>query len=302
MISICIPCKDNQQSLNRTIRSIRETATDEHEIVVCDDGSDPPLKADCKIVRHKNTVGVGAAIDTAVANSSYPIVAISGDDIVHKGKGWMSKCAVSSMLEPEAIFCSVTKGYNPDSEEFAERSRYGASLILKADIDDIPKSKRFMYPNDWKMLYRSKWNHEPKEEVSTLLGALYIVQRKWYNHLRGFEMHRHWGTLDSYLAMKSWLAGGSCKLMDDVVTGHVFKISGARRPMDWFYYNKALVTRTLFPDMEDELLGYMSDRRMVQVGLDLLNSYKDKSYELAYYFKDIFVRDHGWLKNKFNLK
>jgi glycosyltransferase involved in cell wall biosynthesis len=304
MISICIPCKDDIDSLSRTIDSVFKTATETFEIVVCDDGSKEPIKVDrVKVVRHKNTIGVGAAIDTAVKNSQFDIIAISGSDIVHKDDRWMTRLCADAILEPETIFCSTTLGYKPELEEdkrWASVYRHGARMILKADINDIPKARRFMYGDDWKMLYRSKWNKEPVEELSTLLGAFYVLKKDWYNHLRGFEMHRNWGTLDSYLAMKSWLAGGSCKL-SDVITGHEFNMS-THRPMDWFFYNKVLVTRTLFPYKEKELLDWISDKRMLQVGIDMANSYIEEIGELSEYFRGIFMHDYDWYVNKFDLE
>jgi glycosyltransferase involved in cell wall biosynthesis len=302
MISICIPCKDDHIALDRTIKSIQKTIDKEFEIIICDDGSREPVKRnDCKVIRHKNTIGVGAAIDTAVKHANFDIIAISGADIIHKNDNWASKCISYSLLEPNTIFNSVTVGYKPELDEFAITRRYGAEIIIKADIKDIPLSRRFAYPDNWRMLYRSKWNQTPKTEVSSLLGAFYIVQKKWYNYLKGFQMHRRWGSLDSYLAMKSWLAGGKCKIMEDVTTGHEFKI-GKHQPIDWLYYNKALVTRTLFPYQEKELLEWMNNKFMIKMGVDMLNSYMDKSYELTEYLQNIFIHDLNWYIKKFNLK
>jgi hypothetical protein len=191
-------------------------------------------------------------------------------------------------------------GYKPEIDEFAKTHRYGARMLIKADVNDIPKTRRFMYGDDWQMLYRSKWNSKPEKELSTLLGAFYILKKDWYNHLKGFEMHRHWGTLDSYLAMKSWLAGGKCKL-SDIITGHEFNMS-THRPMDWFFYNKVLVTKTLFPYKEKELLNWISDKRMLQIGIDMANSYIEEIEELTEYLQRIFVYDYDWYINRFNLK
>ena len=302
MISICIPCKDDEMSLDRTIKSIQNTITEEFEIIVCDDGSKYPIKRnDCKVIRHKNTIGVGAAIDTAVKHANFNIIAISGADIVHKKDEWATKGIKQVLYEPKTIFSSVTVGYKPELNEFVNTKRYGAELILKADINDIPLSRRFAYPKDWKMLYRSKWNHKFINETSSLLGAFYIMDKNWYNHLKGFQMHRRWGSLDSYLAMKSRLAGGKCKVIEDITTGHEFKNS-KYQPIDWLYYNKALVTHTLFPYKEKELLSWTHDRLKIQIGIDMLNSYIDQVSELTEYLQSVFVYDLDWYVKKFYLK
>lgn len=302
MISICIPCKDDHIELDRTIKSIQKTVTEEFEIIVCDDGSKESIKrSDCKVVRHKNTIGVGAAIDNAVKHANFDIIAISGADIVHKKDNWATKGLKKVLSEPKTIFSSTTVGYKQELNVFVKTKRYGAELILKADINDIPLSRRFAYPKDWKMLYRSKWNNKYVEETSSLLGAFYIMDKNWYNHLKGFQMHRRWGSLDSYLAMKSWLAGGKCKVINNIITGHEFK-TGKYQPMDWLYYNKALVTRTLFPYKEKELLEWTHDMLKTQMGVNMLNSYIDEVSELTEYLQSIFVHDLAWYVKKFNLK
>lgn len=301
MISICIPCKDDNESLDRAIKSIQYTATEDFEIVVCDDGSLEPIKkSDCVVIRHKDTIGVGAAIDTAVKHAKYNTIAISGSDIVHFDDAWMTKMCYRVSNNKKLILNSTTVGYKPDINEFASIKRYGAEMILKADVKDIPLSRRFAYPDDWRMLYRSKWNNEPKRELSTLLGGFYVMDKSWYHKLRGFSMHRHWGSLDSYLAMKSWLAGGSCEL-SNCITGHEFKISSNRRPMDWFFYNKVLVTRTLFPYAEKELLSWISDNASIEMGKNMVNSYLDDVNELTEYLQSIFIYDLDWYRNKFTL-
>jgi glycosyltransferase involved in cell wall biosynthesis len=313
MISICIPCHNDQEELDLQIESIVKTATQEYEIVVCDDGSKKLIENKlAKVVVHKNRIGVGAAIDTAVKHSTGDYIVISGSDIVHKDDGWMDKCVEDLGNEPNTVFSTTMIGYDPSSRNFLSRKRYGCDFIIKADLSDIPIYSRGKFPKGWKMLYRSKWYSEKdlpylKErdyEIPNILGARYFISRNWYNWLKGFNGHRHWGSLDSYLGMKSWLSGGKCKLDIRTEHGHIFGREVSGKLMDWFIYNKVLVTRTLFPDKEKELLEWVKNDRNYEPGVNIANSYPLCVHveELKDYFQNILLHGYDWYVDKFKLK
>lgn len=314
MISVCIPCSDDQYELNKSIDSIIRTATLPFEVIVWDDGSKTPITYKdkrVKIFRGSNKVGVGYAIDQAVKRAKYEIIIISGADIVHRDDQWMSKFAADVVFDREAIFVSGTRGYNPDDDTFGDSVRYGSNMILKADRNDIPKVKRHAYPEGWRMLFRSKWYSKKDLEVldafdykvPSILGALYAVSRRWYEHLRGFHLHRYWGSLDSFLAIKSWLAGGSCKIDPDIESGHIYSRNNTAKPLDWFIYNKIMVARTIFPEVSNELVGWMKDHEKFKFGLAIADSNPlcREVEEARDYYQSIFKHDYFWYKNKFGL-
>ena len=307
-VSICIPCKNDQLELDRTIESILNTTKDV-EIVVCDDGSLVPIKSKyAKVVRHRNTLGVGAAIDTAVKNSSGDTIVISGADMFYFQKRWLSKGLKLLDKDRSTVWSTGCSGYNPDTDDVKKNIRYGAQMILKADRSDIIKTRRGSYPADWRMLFRSKWYSKSEvsknQEVSSILGACYFISREWYDHLLGFSLHRYWGTLDSMLAMKSWLAGGSCRVATGINVAHVFNRSSFGRTSDWFMYNKIMNVKTLFPDKEEELLSWIRYQDGYEAGLSIVNSYplNQEVQSVKGYLQSIFVRDYDWYVNKFNLK
>ena len=309
MISIVIPCKDDQIPLNRTVSSILLSTKEPVEIVVCDDGSKEPIThPDCKVVRHSNTIGVGAAIDTAVKNASGETIIISGSDMYYDDNGWLEKGIRLLDLDRKTVWSTGCSGYNEETGALNKNIRYGCKMIIKADRSDVMLSRRSSFPEDWKMLFRSKWysKSEVKEnqEVSSLLGACYFIDRLWYYNIGGFRLHRYWGTLDSMLAMKSWLAGGSCRVATDIITYHAFSRSVSGKPMDWFIYNKIMNVRTIFPEKEAELLDWIKGDSNYQSGLDIANSYplSEKIKDLRDYLQLMFTRDYDWYVAYFNLK
>jgi GT2 family glycosyltransferase len=307
-VSICIPVYNDQLELDRTIESILKTTKDV-EIVVCDDGSKVPIVSEhAKVIRHSNNIGVGAAIDTAVKNSSGDNIVISGSDMYYYQKNWLTNGLKLLDKDYKTIWSTGCCGYNPNTKKVKKNVRFGAQMIVKADRSDILKTRRGAFSEDWKMLFRSKWYSKSEvkknQEVSSLLGACYFITRDWYNHLLGFSLHRYWGTLDSMLAMKSWLAGGSCRVATDIRTAHVFERPSPGRGVDWMMYNKIMNVRTLFPDKEEHLLSWIADQPGYEAGLNIANSHPTyREIEVVRdYLQSIFLRDYDWYINKFNLK
>lgn len=309
MISIVIPCKDDQIPLNRTVASILSSVKEKVEIVVCDDGSKVPIEhPECKIVRHSNTIGVGAAIDTAVKNSNGDTLIISGADMYYADNGWLEKGIRLLDLDRNTVWSTGCSGYNELTGCLNKNVRYGCKMIIKADKSDVMLSRRHAFPDGWRMLFRSKWysKSEVKEnqEVPSLLGACYFIDKLWYFNIGGFKLHRYWGTLDSMLAMKSWMAGGKCRVATDIITYHSFSRSVSGKPMDWFIYNKIMNVRTIFPEKEEELLDWIKDDPNYNSGLNIANSNPlNKEIEKQRdYLQFMFTRDYDWYVDRFNLK
>lgn len=303
MVSIVIPCKNDQEVLNATIDSILKTVNIKYEIIVVDDGSKEKIKSPyAKVIRHKQNIGVGAAIDTGVKQAKYNNIVISGSDMFYFQQNWAKSGVELLNNDRKVIWSTCCIGKHQDG---TESKRYGCDMIIKSKKSDLPKDNR--YPENWKMLFRSKWYSDGEinenMHVPSILGACYFIDKSWYLHLKGFALHRYWGTLDSQLAIKSWLAGGACRCATRIQVGHKFgRPSTNSKPKDWFIYNKIVVAKTLFPEKEKELLDWIKGDKLFQSGLNLANGYLKEIKELKEYYMSIFVRDYNWYVNKFNLK
>ena len=88
MISIILPCYNEEKSIENNVSKIKEEITKinkEYEIIVVDDGSTDSsrekLKSlDVKVISHPHNLGYGAALKTGIHNSRYEIiVTLDGD-------------------------------------------------------------------------------------------------------------------------------------------------------------------------------------------------------------------------------
>ena len=66
-----------------------------------------------------------------------------------------------------------------------------------------------------------------------------------------------WGTSEPFLSLKTWMAGGKCKIRTDIEIGHKFRSNAPyATPVSFLVYNKIYLCRTLFPDdLSNKLLA-----------------------------------------------
>lgn len=83
---------------------------------------------------------------------------------------------------------------------------YGANILL--------------YNHSYRDVIVSKWASKPTiigekdyYEIPCVLGANYGISLNWFKTLKGFEGLKMWGSLEPFLSLKSWLAGGKCFVM-----------------------------------------------------------------------------------------
>ncbi len=66
---------------------------------------------------------------------------------------------------------------------------------------------------------------EDDYEIGCIMGACYFIPRGWFFHIGGLRNLRMWGLDEPFLSLKTWLAGGECRMMKTVQIGHKFRTS-----------------------------------------------------------------------------
>ena len=161
--------------------------------------------------------------------------------------------------------------------------------------------------SNYRNILESKWISKQEGSlypIPCVLGAFYGVRISWYRYIDGFRGHRYWGTLEPFISMKSWLAGGWCKIATDIETGHLFKKSGSHytRGSD-LLYNKMAIAKILFSkSISDFMIRYLGDNQDVRVAKELIKFDKEKIDELHDRFQAVKHRDIHWYNERFPLK
>ena len=269
------------------------------EIIIVDDGSYVPLNPavavtdNVRIITHKRNMGVGLAFDTGVRAAKGDIILMMGCDVFQPAD-W--KCHVERLAaeHPQGIVAAACVSVMPQNNYIIETEpRCGAELRLKQPAqarDEWYKERNY---ND---VLLGAWLDPPMKEFGKcgcLMGASYVVNKSWYNHIHGFRGHKKWGGLEPLISIKSWLAGGYVAADPSWVVGHVFhRDSLTRRPglHQYYYYNKFFIMDTCLPEMARDLDAFLGNALNIGEGRRLRKDNRAKIIRERNYNKSIFTR------------
>ena len=103
-MSVVVPTKDRPGFLAHTLETLAGQSFDgDFEIIVVDDGSNPPAAAPdgIRVVRHPEPRGVNAARNTGAASARFDLVCYVDDDI-HAPDDWLSEFSAGAQRHPTA--------------------------------------------------------------------------------------------------------------------------------------------------------------------------------------------------------
>jgi glycosyltransferase involved in cell wall biosynthesis len=279
----------------KTIESIFSTASsDLLDIIAIDDASkdqydDLADLPNVKYYRNSKRKGVQASKNQGVQLSETPYILLIDAHMRFKNDNWLEKILNNLESEPNTVFGTVCVELTSDDEKITEtQSRgYGATLTLldKSKSGDTPKE--IIAP---KWMNRSRWMESPNNELPCVLGACYAFSREFFLKIKGLEGLKMWGSTEAYLSMKTWMAGGKCKLLEDIEVGHKFRSKAPYDTNDYFrIYNKLFICKTLFDqELEKIMLGYIPQTPHLKLAEILLEKNNQYIQNLNAYFKNTF--------------
>ena len=188
-------------------------------------------------------MGVGKAFDTGVVNSKYENIILMAPDIRFTDNGWAELLLKEIEDHPDSLVCTTCVG---DSHKWC-----GATILIFHDHISNPRK----LPH-FRGLVEAQWlpyKDGESREVPCILGACYAVNKSWYQYIDGFWGHRYWSNLEPLISLKSYLFGGSCRVVPKAETRHIFKKKGTnlhKVPQEAMVYNKLLIAKLLFSESE----------------------------------------------------
>lgn len=290
-LSIIIPYhNEGAEFISATLLSIYKTIdVKEYEVIVIDDGSTIPLEAPegVRLIRHSDNRGVGAAFDTGVSEALSENLFLMGADIRFENNAWASGMISEIKRYPNSLTCTSCVNLSIYDTCFETRRNLtvanGATILIHP-VGDSPKKLNRTLEAQW--LPRLKDRDIPSHEIPCILGAAYGVSKQWYQWIDGFSLHKHWGTLEPYISLKSWMFGGSCRTAPRIETGHIFRQNAIHdTPPPSKLYNKMLVVALLFTD-ESTMIRYQSDTRTVQQAREMFDMEKPNILAKRQEYKD----------------
>ena len=266
-LTVVMPFLNEDSEPTETLDSLFATThPDEISVVVIDDCSDTPdsFQAVCKmaaehperhlsVLRNDQRIGVDASRQRGVSLVTTPqVLIIDAHMRFAEDKDWLQRLSYNVATSPETVFCTMCRGlgYGRSMDDDIHEDYCGASLQFVSAEQDVNRAGEVKFGRE---VLEGKWlEHDNPPiypfEVSCIMGANYAFNKVWFDFIHGLQGLQMWGTSEPFLSLKSWLAGGSCKAIPDVVLGHVFRDNAPFSTPVWpLMFNKLLLMELLLP-------------------------------------------------------
>lgn len=300
-LSIVMAFRNEGSEPEMTVKSILETCTKSGiEILVINDGSDEDIAfspyPQVRYIRNKERLGITACRDLGVEEARSENILSIDAHMRFRKDNWLEKGIEAIEKNPQSIFCtrSVDIGSGnfdlrqivlPDNHGLPYYTGCGLKLFLSPK--DNPQR-----PKNYRNIIESKWEEEKSGkmyQIPCLMGANYFFKKAWYQKLHGFKGLKTWGNSEPFLSLKSWLAGGDIKIINDIEIGHLYRRKNPNPvPSGHIIYNKAVTAKILFsPDLADELINFLGDNPEVLKAKELLKANAREIETERQYFQSI---------------
>jgi len=289
-VSVVIACLSEQAELLKTIRSLRETATCDLDIVIVDDCSRQPLTVPegVRLIRNRHNIGVGASRHVGVCAAKFDTVLIT-DAHMRFCPGWTEPMGAIETFGGipgkggrGLMLCGQTLALRETDETWEQHHGlyHGARMVIK-DASQPEARYRFLnpvwapekhvpIPVDLSLILGASPGDEAWYPLSACMGALYAFSRSFFLKVGGLRMLRGFGGDEELLSLKWLRAGGEIRLCKSLRAAHKFvKNNRPRFPLSMaeILYNKCCIALTCCPtdvaaDMI-KLLGVGADIRRI---------------------------------------
>ena len=294
-LSLVIPHYNDVATTIGTLDSLYSTIDidmDKFEVIVVDDGSQEKIPSDYKwcpnasYVHHFTNLGVGQAFDLGVRLASAENIILMGADIRFKNNGWASRMLKVIDKEPEALIATACGSTINESKHYC-----GADVIFKLSAEQLSDNHPRKGVQNYKAVFEGKWRGQTGRgvyPVPSLMGAFYGVKKRWYEYIRGFELHYIWGSLEPYISLKSWILGGKVLVDTENKTYHMWRTPQRSARFDALMYNQILISSVVMYNYGKKYVDYLYDRHSSTyiIASDIARNRQAEIAYLAEYIKD----------------
>lgn len=191
-----------------TIGSLLATCGDVPiEILAVDDGSPAPARMPdhpaVRQLRNERRLGLFASKNIGVAMAQADRILII-DAHMRFRPGWLPNMVTAIDDDHKSIVCTACCGAGSGR---GSSGTYYAGRLRISDLEPRWESRRGSGIYD----------------VGCLLGACYGLRRAWWERIGGLGSLAGWGGQEACLSLRTWLAGGRCRLHSEIVVGHLFR-------------------------------------------------------------------------------
>jgi len=222
-ISVVLPCAEEREYAVKTAESVHANTPADvlHEIIIVDDGSNPPLeqthfpldlqhKLKVKILRHEETVGLIGAKKTGGNAADGDVVVFFDCHVAPQPNWYKSFLRLIGENWRRLVVPQITE-LNIDTWTQVGRGGGMAKCYLTWDAD-------------------FKWYDSDDMYIAVISGGLLGMSKRWWRETGGYdEKMLGWGGENLDQSLRIWLCGGEIVNAADSYVAHMWRVSKDQR-------------------------------------------------------------------------
>jgi len=290
-LSIIIPSYNEFSNTIKTINNIFKTCShkDNIEIIVVNDNSNENYSKlstnnAIKYIANPNNLGTSQSRDIGIKMVDNEYVLTIDSHMIFYKKYWDKEIIKVIKDNQKSILCF-------SCINIANNKTYYAGGFHLFNLKNIELSLSPFLLNEFK-----------EEEIPCVVGGAYAFNKNFYNHLNGMEGMVGWGVGETFLSIKSYLAGGNCKLIKNVKIGHSFEKGNYTINKKDIYYNKLFLCNTILPlELSSILLNLLPQNKEKEDAIQLFKQNSKEIFRNRIMYENIFNTPFADYVKKFNL-
>jgi glycosyltransferase involved in cell wall biosynthesis len=238
-MSIVMAAHNEHQYMARTLKSIyeRTPASILKEIIVVDDGSEPPLAAsmaefpDVKIIRHNDRRGLIKS-KTIGGNHAKSDMIMFLDAHVKPEWNWADPILKHLNINYKRVVVPLIPILDGQTWE-PNNNAVGTKMMF-----------------DWTLFFQ--WFEDFNDIVPCMSGGLFAITREWWHESGEYDYQMMmWGAENIEQSIRIWLCGGEIYVARDSRVAHVFRASFPYKVNNTeIYINKVRTVETWFDEFK----------------------------------------------------
>lgn len=291
-LTVIITFLNENIEVRNTVKSLRESTVQEFDIILINDSSTDGYDYkqvakdfDTHYIEHTERKGVAASRDEGICMSRTKYFLLLDAHMRVYQSDWVDILVNELRKDDKSLLCTSTL----DLDTEGNVKSYDANMGWGAYFD-------FSFLNIF-WINKKNINKAIVTEVPCILGAAYACSKTYWTYLDGLSGLNSYGFDEQLISIKVWLDGGRCRVIQNVVFGHIFRESHSvpyeNKPID-FFYNLLFIVELFFTfEMKVKLLqNFRSNREysFVLGTIEKLTRNKDYILERRKYYQSIFPK------------
>lgn len=302
--SVLISSRNEGDYLRRTVEGVLSNSPASTEIVIVDDASNDgstdflrsPQYSKHAIRLHRNPekAGLIASRATAAELAAGKYLCVL-DAHCRVESGWLDRLAEGlHSIDDRGIIVPVIYKLDPDRWTLMGKIPWFSGCTLKGPC------LGFVWTEPTVL--------DGRTVTCTIAGGAWMCCIDWYRHIGGLDRDMlTWGGENIDLPLRTWLAGGTCLVQEQVHVGHVFgpKETTATQQETFskeLLYNKVRLAHTLFSkDVFHRILRNLQSFPGFDEAMARLRQAPESAGYAKGQFESVRQRDDAWLLETFEL-